>query len=73
MVYKQLKDILKGLGLEEIEAQGAEFDPNFHHAVMQECAAEGEEEGCVSGVLGKGYLLNGKVLRHSMVKVAGPS
>lgn len=73
MVYKQLNDILKGFGLTEIDAQGEEFDPNYHHAVMQECAAEGEKEGCVSEVFGKGYLLNGKVLRHSMVKVTGPA
>lgn len=73
MVYKQLKDILKGFGLTEIEAYGEPFDPNFHHAVMQECATEGEKEGCVSEVFGKGYLLNGKVLRHTMVKVTGPA
>lgn len=73
MVYKQFKDILKGFGLTEIEAHGEPFDPNFHHAVMQECAAEGEKEGFVSEVFGKGYLLNGKVLRHSMVKVTGPA
>ena len=42
MVYKQFKDILAGLGLTEIEAHmGKPFDPNLHHAVMQECAEEG--------------------------------
>jgi len=71
MVYKQLSDILKNMGLTEIDAHGEAFDPNLHHAVMQECAEEGQKEGCVSEVFGKGYMLNGKVLRHSMVKVTG--
>ena len=71
LVYKQLSDILKGMGLTEIDAHGEPFDPNLHHAVMQECAEEGQEEGCIAEVFGKGYILNGKVLRHSMVKVTG--
>jgi molecular chaperone GrpE len=71
MVYKQMQDILAGMGLAEIEAHGEPFDPNLHHAVMQEAAEDGQEEGCVAEVFGKGYTLNGKVIRHSMVKVAG--
>ena len=71
MVYKQLGEILKNMGLTEIAAQGEAFDPNLHHAVMQESAEEGQEDGCVIDVFGKGYMLNGKVLRHSMVKVTG--
>ena len=45
-----------------------EFDPNFHNAVMTEETDE-YESGKVSGVLQKGYTLNGKVIRPSMVKV----
>ena len=36
LVYKQLKDSLAKFGVEEIEAQDAEFDPNVHMAVMKE-------------------------------------
>ena len=66
---RQLNDILTGLGVEEIAALGEPFDPNFHEAVMQE-KVEGEKGGKVIEVLQKGYRINGKVLRHSMVKVS---
>ncbi len=71
MVYRQLKDILAGMGLKEICAEGECFDPNFHHAMFREDAEEGEKEGDIKEVLIKGYMLNDKVLRHSAVKVAG--
>ena len=69
LVHKQLMDVLTKAGLEEIEALGLEFDPNFHNAVMTEDTDE-YESGHVSAVLQKGYLLNKKVIRPSMVKVA---
>lgn len=70
MIFKQLGDVLKKSGLAEIPALGEEFDPNFHNAVMSEETDE-YESGTVSGVMQKGYTLNGKVIRPSMVKVAG--
>lgn len=70
MIFKQLSDVLKKSGLAEIPALGEEFDPNFHNAVMSEETDE-YESGTVSGVMQKGYTLNGKVIRPSMVKVAG--
>ncbi len=69
MIFKQLSDVLKKSGLAEIPALGEEFDPNFHNAVMKE-ETEEYESGKVSGVMQKGYTLNGKVIRPSMVKVA---
>jgi len=69
MVLRQLTDSLKAMGLSEIEAKGAPFDPNLHHAVMQEDAQEGQQSGMVSEVLQKGYLYKDKVLRYAMVKV----
>ena len=56
-------------GMQMIPALGEEFDPNFHNAVMNEDTEE-YESGTVSGVMQKGYTLNGKVIRPSMVKVA---
>ena len=49
-------------------ALGEDFDPNVHNAVMTE-ETEEYESGKVSGVMQKGYTLNGKVIRPSMVKV----
>ena len=69
MIYTQLNDTLKKLGLEEIEALNITFDPNFHEAVMHiEDESYGEKE--VIEVLRKGYKIGDKVIRHSMVKVA---
>ena len=69
MILDQFNEVLKHAGVEEIEAEKAEFDPNFHNAVMMEDTDE-VESGHVSCVLQKGYKLNGKVIRPSMVKVA---
>ena len=68
-VYKQLQGVLEKNGLEEIEALGKDFDPNFHNTVMTESSKE-FDPGKVSLVMQKGYILNKKVIRHSMVKVA---
>lgn len=70
MVKKQFNDVLTKLQVEEIEALGKPFDPEFHHAVAQEDAQEGQEENTVIEVLQKGYKHKDRVLRYSMVKVA---
>ena len=69
MIYKNLRSALERAGLAEIEALGEDFDPNFHNAVMTE-AASGYESGKTCEVIQKGYTLNNKVIRPSMVKVA---
>ncbi|WP_324823815.1 nucleotide exchange factor GrpE [Sinanaerobacter sp. ZZT-01] len=69
MIFKQFKGVLEKSNVEEIKAEGEAFDPNYHHAVMTENSVE-YESGKVTAVLQKGYLLNGKVIRPSMVKVA---
>ncbi len=69
LVLRQFCTVLASFGVEEIPAQDYAFDPNVHHAVMQE-SAEDCESGKVIGVLQKGYTHNGKVLRYSMVKVS---
>ena len=61
--------VLEKAGASEIEALGADFDPNFHNAVMTEDSDE-YESGKVTEVLQKGYVLNNRVIRPSMVKVA---
>ena len=70
-VYKQLVDGLKRLGVSAMRAEGQEFDPNYHEAMMRE-ATDQYPEGVVMDELVRGYLLGEKVLRHAMVKVAAP-
>jgi molecular chaperone GrpE len=68
-VYKQLVDCLKRLGVSPMRPEGQEFDPNLHEAVMRE-PTDQHPEGTVIEQLMRGYMLNDRVLRHAMVKVA---
>ena len=70
-VYKTLVDSLKRLGVSAMRAEGEEFDPNLHEAMLREPTDE-HPEGTVIEQLMRGYLLGEKVLRHAMVKVAVP-
>lgn len=69
LVHKQLIDCLQKFEVEEINALNEDFDPNLHLAVMQE-SVEGVEPNKVVMVLQKGYKLNTKVIRPTMVKVS---
>jgi len=69
MILKQLINVLEKSGLEEIQAEGKDFDPNYHHAVQTE-NSETYSTGQISKVLQKGYMLNKKVIRPTMVIVA---
>lgn len=69
MIQGQLIEVLHNNGIKEIESLNKPFDPNYHHAVLME-DSEDWEEGIILGVLQKGYMLNDKVIRPSMVKVA---
>ncbi|WP_276766951.1 nucleotide exchange factor GrpE [Gemella morbillorum] len=68
MVYEGILNVLKTEGVEEVETENVQFDPNIHHAVMQ-----GEESDKESGVIldtfQKGYKLKDRVIRPAMVKV----
>ncbi|MBR2991134.1 MAG: nucleotide exchange factor GrpE [Solobacterium sp.] len=69
MVQTALVNALKKEGVEEIEALGQPFDPNWHMAMLSE-AKEGVEPGTVIEVLQKGYKLKDRLLRAAMVKVS---
>ena len=69
MIYQQLTHALKNEGVEVIDALNKPFDPNFHHAIMQE-AVEGVESNEVVEVLQKGYVLKDRILRAALVKVS---
>ena len=69
MIKDQFESILKSEMVEEIESDGATFDPNLHNAVMTE-SKEGVESGIVLETFEKGYKIKDKVIRPSMVKVS---
>jgi molecular chaperone GrpE len=69
LIYSKLQELLRRQGVKPIEALGADFDPNLHQAVMHE-PADGYRDGEVIDELRKGYMLNDRLLRPSMVKVA---
>ncbi len=68
MVHESLLRALKDNGLEEVLAEGKEFDPNLHQAVVQDDNPD-FKSGEVTQELQKGYKLKDRVLRPSMVKV----
>lgn len=69
LIFNKLTAYLKGLGLERIEAKGADFDTEFHEAVTTFPAPSEELKGKVIDVVQTGYTLSGKVLRYAKVVV----
>ena len=71
-LYKQLVEVLKQLGVAPMRVVDQAFDPSLHEAVMREPSDE-KAEDIVTEELQRGYHLNGRVLRHALVKVSmGP-
>ena len=71
-LYKQLVEVLKQQGVAPMRVVGQQFDPNLHEAVLREPSEEFEEDFIIEE-LQRGYHLEGKVLRHALVKVSmGP-
>ena len=72
-LYKQLVEVLKQQGVAPMRVVGQQFDPNLHEAVLREPSEEFDED-IITEELQRGYHLEGKVLRHALVKVSmGPS
>ena len=70
MTLDKAAKALEALHVEEIEALGKPFDPNFMSAVQQIPAPDGQESGTVVTVFQKGYKLGDKIIRHATVVVA---
>jgi len=71
-LYKQLVDVFKQLGVSPMRVEGEPFDPTLHEAVLREPSHDHPED-VVTEELQRGYHLNGRVLRHALVKVSmGP-
>jgi len=69
MVYKQLSELLKNVGVEEIKTVGETFDPQYHNAMMH-IEDENYDANVIIEEFQKGFIYKGKVVRHSAVKVA---
>ena len=69
MIYNQLKNFMTQMNVTEIEALGAEFDPNIHNAIQQQDGTD-YASNHVCAVFQKGYMLGDKLVRPAMVAVA---
>ena len=67
-IRRQFEEVFKEIGVEEIVAQDAKFDPNLHEAVMRGQNPDMEDE-TIDMVFEKGYKLHDRVIRHSKVRV----
>ncbi|MGM0602126.1 MAG: nucleotide exchange factor GrpE [Bacillota bacterium] len=69
MIYRQIISVFDKEGIKEISALGEEFNPEFHEAIMR-VESDEAEDGTVVDVMQKGYIVEGRVIRPAMVKVA---
>jgi len=69
LIYRKLEGVLDAENITRIEAEGAEFDPNFHEAIGQVKSDE-HESGQVAEVLQEGYMLGERIIRPAVVRVA---
>lgn len=69
MIYRQLWHVLEQSGAQPMDAAGQTFDPTRHEA-FEQVETDDFPEGTVIEEVQKGYLLNGKVLRPALVRVA---
>lgn len=72
IIKRQILEVFKKHGLEQLEVKGLPFDPNLHQAIQRVESADVKDE-IVSEEFAKGYLLNGRLLRAAMVSVLIPS
>ena len=71
MIEGMLKNAVKSLGIEEIDALGQEFNPELHNAVGKKKTKDSDKANKISAVYQKGYKMadSSKVIRHSMVEI----
>lgn len=72
MIHKQFSDILTRSGVTAIEAMGEIFNPEFHEAIMSEENDDVPDESVI-GEFQRGYVMHGRLLRPSVVKVSKKS
>ncbi|MCX5805240.1 MAG: nucleotide exchange factor GrpE [Proteobacteria bacterium] len=69
IVFNEFLKVLERAGVERVDALGKKFDPNFHEAFFQE-EKENVEPDTVVSEMQKGYMLNGRLIRPSMVTIS---
>lgn len=69
LIVRKFQTVLDGEGVKKIEAEGLEFNPNFHEAISNEPSEE-IESGYVIAVVQNGYMLGERVIRPALVRVA---
>ena len=69
MIHRQFLDVLTKAGVAPIEAMGEPFNPEYHEAIMSEASDEVPDE-TVIGEFQRGYVMHGRLLRPSVVKVS---
>ena len=69
LIMRKFQTILEGENVKKIEAEGVEFNPNFHEAISNEPSDE-VESGYVIAVVQNGYMLGERVIRPALVRVA---
>ena len=69
LIARKLQNMLDSEGVKKIEAEGAEFNPNFHEAISHEPSDE-VESGHVIAIVQNGYMLGERVIRPALVRVA---
>lgn len=69
LIHQQMLELLRKRGVKPIDAVGADFDPRYHQAIVQESSPD-HREGEVMEEFARGYMLGDRLLRPAMVKVA---
>lgn len=69
LIYRKLLSTIENEGVTPMETQGQFFDPNLHEAISSEDSEE-HESGQIIDVLQRGYMLDDRVLRPALVRVA---
>jgi molecular chaperone GrpE len=72
LVGRQLNEVLEEMGVQPIAAVGESFDPHYHEAVATETTDEVPPYTITEELL-RGYRIDDKVIRASMVKVSSPT
>ncbi len=72
MIHRQMGDLLRRFGVQEVAALGQPFDPALHEAVSREEDAT-VQTPTVTGEMRRGYRLHDRLLRPAMVKVSVPA
>ena len=69
LVYNKLYTVLKAKGLQPMDLENKEFDPELHEAITKIPAPSEDQKGKIIDYIEKGYYLNDKIIRHAKVVI----